>query len=82
MKSSSINDSIISGKDFDGHPKNLDKALEAFEKAGLILNVEKCKLVNQEVEILGQVNSPEGLKPIQNTFILLLIYPIQRIKSN
>ena len=47
-----VDDSIILGKDFDGHLRNLDKALGAFEKACLILNIEKCKLVNQEAEFL------------------------------
>ena len=45
-----VDDSIILGNDFDGHLKNLDKALEAFEKGGLILNIENCKLVNQEAD--------------------------------
>ena len=76
-----VDDSIILGKDFDGHLKNLDKALEAFEKAGLILNIEKCKLVNQEAEFLGQVITPEGINLSKDTLILFLIYPILRIKT-
>ena len=70
-----IDDSIILGKDFDGHLKNLDKALEAFEKAGLKLNIEKCKLVNQEAEFLGQVITPEGIKPIQKHIDTILDIP-------
>ena len=63
------------GKDFDGHLKNLDKALEAFEKVGLIINIEKCKLVNQEAEFLGQVITPEGIKPIQRHIYTFLNIP-------
>ena len=59
-----VYDSIIFGKDFDGQLKNLDKALEAFKKAGLMLNIEKFKLVNREADFLGQVITPEGIKPI------------------
>ena len=70
-----VDDSIILGKDFDGHLKNLDKALEAFEKAGLILNIEKCKLVNQEAEFLGQVITPEGIKPIRRHIDTILNIP-------
>ena len=38
-----VDNSIILGNDFDVHLKNFDIA---FEKAGLILIIEKCKLVN------------------------------------
>ena len=70
-----VEDSIILGKDFDGHLKNLDKALEAFEKAGLILNIEKCKLLNQKAKFLGQVITPEGIKPIQRRIDTILNIP-------
>ena len=70
-----VDDSIILGKDFDGHLRNLDKALGAFEKAGLILNIQKCKLVNQEAEFLGQVITPEGIKPIQRHINTILNIP-------
>ena len=67
--------SIILGKYFDGHLKNLIKALEALEKAGLILNIENCKLVNQEAEFLGQLITPEGIKPIQKHINTILNIP-------
>ena len=70
-----VDDSIILGKDFDGHLRNLDKALGAFEKAGLILNIQKCKMVNQEAEFLGQVITPEGIKPIQRHINTILNIP-------
>ena len=74
--------SIISGKDFDWHLRNLDKALEAFETEGLILNIKKCKLVNQEIEFLGQVITPEGIKPIQDTLTPFSVFPILKIWNN
>ena len=70
-----VDDSIILVKDFDGHLKNIDKALEAFEKAGLILNIEKCKLVNQETELLGQVITLEGIRTIQKHIDTILNIP-------
>ena len=70
-----VDDSIILGKHFYGHLKSLDKALKAFEKAGLISNTEKCKLVNQRAEFLGQVMTPEGIKPIQRHIDTILNIP-------
>ena len=70
-----VDDSIILGKTFEGHLKNLDKALSAFENAGLILKIEKCKLVRQETEFLGQVISPDGIKPIKRHIDTILNIP-------
>ena len=55
-----VDDSIVLGETFELHLKNLDQALEAFEKAGLILRIEKCKFLTKETEFLGQVISEEG----------------------
>ena len=37
-----LDDSIILEKDFHGYLRNFDKALGAFDKAGLLLNVENA----------------------------------------
>lgn len=72
-------DSITLGKDFDEHLKKiLDKALEAFEKAGLKLNIEKCKMINQDAEFLGQVMTPKGMQPIQKDIDIIFIITNQK----
>ena len=43
-----VDDIIILGKTFEGHLNNLDKALCAFQNAGLLLKIENCKLIRQE----------------------------------
>ena len=53
----------------------MDKALEAFEETSLTLNINKCKLVNQEAEFLEQVITPEGIKPIQKHIDTILNIP-------
>ena len=68
-------DSIILEKDLNGHLRNLDKALEAFEKADLILKIEKYKVVTQEGEFLGQGITLEGIKPIQRHIDKILNIP-------
>ena len=39
------------------------------------MNIEKCKLVNQEAEFLGQVITPERIKPIQRHIDTILNIP-------
>ena len=69
---------IILGKTFEGHLQNVDKALSAFQNAGFLLKIEKCNLVRQETEFLGQVISPDGIKLTKKYIDILLNIPNPR----
>lgn len=67
-----VDDMIVLGEDFDKHLKNIEKTLEAFSKSGLILKVEKCHMVKQETEFIGQKITPEGIQPIKRYLYAIL----------
>ena len=57
-----MDDIIIYSSDFDSHLERLDEALTRLGGAGLKLKPSKCHLLKQEVEFLGHVVTPEGVK--------------------
>ena len=57
-----MDDVLIFGRSFNEHIKQLDCALEAIEKVGLVLNLTKCKFCTPELPYLGHVLSGEGLR--------------------
>ena len=57
-----IDDVLVFSQTLEEHWKHLDLVLERLEKAGLKLQPTKCHFIRTEVEYLGHVISPEGLK--------------------
>ena len=56
-----IDDIIVSGKDFDGHLRNLRTVFERFRCHNLKLKPRKCLLFVTTVDYLGKVVSREGV---------------------
>jgi hypothetical protein len=57
-----LDDILIYSDTFEEHQEHVNLVLEAFEKAGLHLKLEKCEFHYQEVKYLGLIISIEGIK--------------------
>ena len=57
-----IDDILIMSETFDEHMDLLRRVMITLRKAGVKLNLSKCKLVQQEVEFLGHMVSRDGLR--------------------
>ena len=58
-----IDDIIVFSKTLDDHMKHLGQVMARLVGAGLKLNPAKCHFLRKEVEYLGYVVTPLGLKP-------------------
>ena len=58
-----LDDVIVFSETFTDHIKHLEAVFDCLKEAGLMLNPKKCRIVYNEVEYLGHVVTPQGLKP-------------------
>ena len=58
-----IDDVIILGRDYDDHLQNLQVVFERLLQAGLKLKPSKCAFFQQQVQYLGHLISPSGVRP-------------------
>ena len=58
-----LDDVIVFSETFTDHIKHLEAVFDRLKEAGLMLNPKKCRIVCNEVEYLGHVVTPQGLKP-------------------
>ena len=58
-----LDDVIVFSESLVDHIKHLKAVFDRMRKAGLMLNPKKCKILCDEVEYLGHVVTPCGLKP-------------------
>jgi Reverse transcriptase (RNA-dependent DNA polymerase) len=56
-----LNNVLIYSNDEEGHKRQIKQVLRKLNKAGMILNIEKCQFFIQEVKFLGRILSAEGL---------------------
>ncbi|GFW99445.1 retrovirus-related Pol polyprotein from transposon 17.6 [Trichonephila clavipes] len=57
-----LEDTIILGRSFKEHLKNIRRVLQNLEEANLKLSPSKCQLFRQEVTYLGHIISAEGVR--------------------
>lgn len=57
-----IDDILIFSRTLKEHQQHLKKVMDRVLAAGLKLNPAKCKFIRQEVEYLGHMITPQGLK--------------------
>jgi menaquinone-dependent protoporphyrinogen IX oxidase len=57
-----LDDTVIYSHTFEEHQEYINQVLEAFEKAGLHLKLEKYEFHYQDVKYLGFIISMEGIK--------------------
>lgn len=58
-----IDDIIVFGKDADEHLNNVEKVFSRLMEANLKVNLEKTCFFEKEVEFLGYVITPDGIRP-------------------
>ena len=58
-----IDDLLVYSKTLSEHLSHLGRVLERLEKAGLKLKASKCHFARKEVQYLGHVLTPDGVKP-------------------
>ena len=57
-----LDDIIIFDPDVESHISNVEKVLQALQKAGLTVKPAKCEWGRSEIRFLGHIITPEGLK--------------------
>ncbi|KAL4008446.1 hypothetical protein ACER0C_002298 [Sarotherodon galilaeus] len=57
-----IDDVLVWGRNHQEHDSRLHATLQRLEKAGITLNVEKCKLSQSKVAFLGHIIADTGIK--------------------
>ena len=58
-----INDIIVFGRNFDEHLGRIEEVFERLQMTGLKLKANKTNMLQTEVVFLGQVVTPDGIKP-------------------
>ena len=61
-----IDDILVYLRTLEEHLTHLRLVLERIQKAGLKLKLAKCAFIRKEVEYLGHILTPEGLKTNPN----------------
>ena len=61
-----IDDIVVYSKNIKEHIQHLKKVFNIFTKYNLSINLQKCQFFKKEVEVLGHVLTPNGLKTSQN----------------
>ena len=66
---------IVFSPTLDDHLCHLKQVLERIRAAGLKLKPSKCRFIAKEVEYLGHILTPEGLKPNPATVSAVTKFP-------
>ena len=54
---------VIKRGSFDEHLQQLEEVFDRCQKAGLKMNAEKCRFGLNEIDYLGYIVTPNGIKP-------------------
>ena len=60
-----LDDIIVFSNSFNEHTTHMEQVLTRLRRAGLTLNVEKCKLVQSETEYLGHKIGNSIIAPLR-----------------
>lgn len=69
-----IDDVLVASPDFDTHIKHLRLLFERLKNFGIVINLEKCKFVAEEVVFLGHSVNAEGVKPVASKVEAIVNY--------
>ena len=67
-----VDDILVHGRDQSEHDALLQRTLGIMEKAGVVLNMAKCKFNKHELEYYGHVVGRDGVKPSPNKIKAIL----------
>jgi len=73
-----IDDILIYSETLEDHLQHLERVIERLEVAGLKLKPCKCHFMKQEVEYLGHLITPTGLRPNPNTISSVREFPVPK----
>ena len=71
-----IDDIIVFSRTWEDHLQHLRLLMSRLEEVGLKLKPSKCHFAKREVEYLGFMVTPEGLKPTQRHTSSISSYPV------
>ena len=71
-----IDDILVYSRSLEEHLDHLRRVIRCLQEAGLKLKLEKCHFIRTEVEYLGHVVTPQGLKPNPKTASAVNTYPV------
>ena len=70
-----LDDVIVFSESLVDHINHLKPVFNCLRKAGLMLNPKRCRIVCDEVEYLGHVATPLGLKPNNRNLDAVRCFP-------
>ena len=70
-----MDDTIVHSKKRRHHVNDLDQVFQAYRKAGLKLQPEKCNFFREKVNYLGHTVSEKGIEPVEEYLKLLKDWP-------
>ena len=80
-----IDDILVFSRTLSEHLKHLQAVLERLQQAGLKLKPKKCHFIRKEVEYLGHILTPNGLKTNPRLVEAVLNFPkpkcVQQVKQ-
>ena len=76
-----LDDILITGTTREEHVQNLRNVMARLQKFGLRVNASKCKYFQPELEFLGHVITPSGIRPTNQRIKDVLQAPIPTNKS-
>ena len=71
-----LDDVIMFSQSLEAHLEHLTKVFDCLQAANLKLNPKKCKFMSVEVEYLGHIVTPQGLKPNKKNLDAVKEFPI------
>ena len=73
-----IDDVLVFSRTLSEHLKHLELVIAHLQEAGLKLKPTKCPFICQEVEYLGHIITPSGLKPTSRLVAAVAEFPVPR----
>ena len=73
-----LDDILIYSKTQEEHERHVKTILKALDRAGMVLNLEKCKFFAQEIRFLGHIIDKDGSKPDPHNIEKILNWPTPR----
>ena len=71
-----LDDVIVFSQSLQAHLEHLTKVFACLREMNLKLNPKKCEFMSEEVEYLGHIVTPQGLKPNQRNLDAVKEFPI------
>ena len=71
-----LDDVFVFSQSLQAHLEHLTKVFECLKTANLKLNPKKCKFTSEEVEYLGHIVTPQGLRPNKRNLDAVKKFPI------